>query len=226
MSQECGLPARASDRKNVGAARWERGRSRPRYPGGPGAANFSLLWCVALGSASPAPAARSGGVSFEKNPAERPLSGGVWGHLDPRGIMLRRMSGFHRDILKAPSGLEGPFGSSMHCIIDTVGATTRLGSTSRPFREQRGGARASSERCRQALPKAVSPTYLGRGTSVAGAALAPTTAVNIAASGLRYRRRQALVTSGMNQTLGTLVSAQNAAQNGHYRRTQAYDFHH
>jgi hypothetical protein len=32
--------------------------------------------------------------------------------------------------------------------------------------------------------------------------------------------------SGMNQTLGTLVSAQNTAQNGHYRRTQAYDFHH
>ena len=32
--------------------------------------------------------------------------------------------------------------------------------------------------------------------------------------------------SGMNQTLGTVVSAQNTAQNGHYRRTQAYDFHH
>jgi hypothetical protein len=32
--------------------------------------------------------------------------------------------------------------------------------------------------------------------------------------------------SGMNQTLDTLVSAQNTAQNGHYRRTQAYDFHH
>jgi hypothetical protein len=32
--------------------------------------------------------------------------------------------------------------------------------------------------------------------------------------------------SGMNQTLGTLASAQNPAQNGHYLRTQAYDFHH
>jgi hypothetical protein len=27
-------------------------------------------------------------------------------------------------------------------------------------------------------------------------------------------------TSGMNQTLGVLVLAQNSAQNGHYRRTQ------
>src|SRR6266511_3904798 len=36
------------------------------------------------------------------------------------------------------------FGSSMHCIIDTVRATTRLGSTLRPFRRQRGRERASN----------------------------------------------------------------------------------
>src|SRR5262245_20768026 len=36
------------------------------------------------------------------------------------------------------------FGSSMHCIIDIVRATTRFGSTLRPFRRQRGGIRASN----------------------------------------------------------------------------------
>src|SRR5262249_8511834 len=36
------------------------------------------------------------------------------------------------------------FASSMHCIIDTVRATTRLGSTLRPFRRRAGRERASN----------------------------------------------------------------------------------
>ena len=53
----------------------------------------------------------------------------------------------------------------------------------------------------------------------------PVTAEEIRAYDIAYTEKQcAAHPSGMNQTLGTLVSAQNAAQNGHYRRTQAYDF--
>src|SRR3974390_1967162 len=39
---------------------------------------------------------------------------------------------------------KASFGSSTRCIIDTVQATTRLGSTLRPFRRRRGRERASN----------------------------------------------------------------------------------
>ena len=60
-------------------------------------------------------------------------------------LLRKRMTAF---LICCRSGMprgRRSFGSSMHCIIDTVRATTRLGSTLRPFRRQRGCKRASNQ---------------------------------------------------------------------------------